>query len=126
MPQQIHRRDMLKTTAALSAGFWVGTSAKTYAAKSPNEKLNIACIGIGGRGSANVNGVSGENIVALCDVDDERAGGVYKKYPQAKKYIDFRRMLEEMSSQIDAVVISTPDHTHYHPAMMAMDLGKLL
>jgi predicted dehydrogenase len=120
----MHRRHMLKTTAAVGAGFWLGTQAVGRGDDSPNEKLNIACIGIGGRGAANLGGVSGENIVALCDVDDQRAGKAYEKHPQAKKYTDFRRLLDEMEKQIDAVVISTPDHTHFHPAMMAMRMGK--
>jgi predicted dehydrogenase len=90
---------------------------------SPNEKLDIGVIGLGGRGSANLNGVAGENIVALCDVDDERAGKAYDKFSKARKFYDFRVMLEEMEKQIDAVVISTPDHAHFHPAMMAMERG---
>jgi predicted dehydrogenase len=70
-----------------------------------------------------LNGVAGENIVALCDVDDQRAGKAYQKFPKARKFYDFRVMLEEMEKQIDAAVISTPDHTHYHPAIMAMERG---
>ncbi|HID77799.1 MAG TPA: Gfo/Idh/MocA family oxidoreductase, partial [Planctomycetaceae bacterium] len=91
---------------------------------SPNERLNIAGIGVGGRGAANVNGVAGENIVALCDVDEARAGKTFERYPKAKRYKDFRRMLEEMDRQIDAVVIGTPDHTHAPAGVMAMGMGK--
>jgi len=120
----MHRRQMLKTSAALGAGIWLGTTPRSRANVSPNEKLNIACIGIGGRGSANVRGVASENIVALCDVDDSRAGKAYEAFPKAKKYFDFRSMLDEMDSQIDAVVVSTPDHTHFHPSMMAMGMEK--
>jgi predicted dehydrogenase len=126
MQRSIHRRQMLKTTAAVGAGFWLGTSAVSRGAESPNDKLNIACIGIGGRGAANVGGVAGQNIVALCDVDDERAGSIFERFPKAKKFYDFRRMLDEMDKQIDAVVVSTPDHTHFHPSMMAMNMGKHL
>lgn len=114
---------MIKTTAAVGAGFWLGTS-RAVAEESANDKLNVACIGIGGRGSANVGGVSSQNMVALCDVDEKRGEGNFKRYPNAKKYKDFRRMLDEMDKQIDAVVISTPDHTHFHPAMMALQMGK--
>ncbi len=124
--RSIRRRDMLKTTLGLGAGFYLGTTVTGRASASPNEKLNIACIGIGGRGAANVNGVAGENIVALCDVDDERAGKCYDRFPKAKKYYDFRRMLDELDKQIDAVVVSTPDHTHFHPSMMALGMGKHL
>ena len=118
-----NRRDMLKTSAAVGAGFWLGAARKAHSA-SPNEKLNIACIGVGGRGGANVGGVSGENIVALCDVDEKRAGRKFQSFEKARKYQDFRKMLDEMDKVIDAVVISTPDHTHFHPARQAMLMGK--
>ena len=124
MDRQTTRRDFVKTTAAIGAGYWVSGAAMAADSPSPNEKLNVAVIGVGGRGSANLSGVSKENVVALCDVDDNRAGKAYDKFPKAKKYYDFRRMLEEMEREIDAVVISTPDHTHFHPAMMAMRMGK--
>ena len=121
--RKTNRRDMLKTSAAVGAGFWLGGAAPTRA-ESPNEKLNVACIGVGGRGGANVSGVAGENVVAVCDVDEKRAGGNFARFPKAKKYQDFRKMLDEMDKSIDAVVISTPDHTHFHPARQAMLLGK--
>jgi predicted dehydrogenase len=122
----IHRREMLKTTAVAGAGFWLGTATGSRAAESPNDKLNIACIGIGGRGGDNLRSLAGQNIVALCDVDDQRAGSAYELCPQAKKYFDFRRMLDELDKQIDAVVVSTPDHTHFHPSVMALNMGKHL
>lgn len=122
----MNRRQIIKTGAAATAGLWITSGLYAAGAQSPNDKLNIGVIGIGGQGRANLNAVAHENIVALCDVDDERAGDAYDKHRQAKKYIDYRRMLDEMSSQIDAVVVSTPDHTHFHPAMMAMDMGKHL
>ena len=127
----ITRREMLQRTAAgvASVGVWSSATARASSANplagtSPNEKLNIAVIGIGGRGRANLNAVSGENIVALCDVDDKRAGDAYQKHPKARKFYDYRRMLDSMQKDIDAVVISTPDHTHFHPAMASMQLGK--
>lgn len=127
MPTQQSRRHFLKTTAAVSAGAWLGVNTSSgRAALSANEKLDVACIGIGGRGRANVNGVASQNIVALCDVDDVRAGDAYKTYPKARKYTDYRRMLDRIEKQIDAVVVSTPDHSHFHPAMMAMERGKHL
>lgn len=124
MNRQINRRRMMQASALAGTGFWLGSHTK--AADSPNEKLNIACIGIGGRGAANVSGVESQNIVALCDVDDNRAGKSYEKHSKAKKYIDYRRMLDALDKQIDAVVVSTPDHTHFHPSMMAMQMGKHL
>jgi len=90
----------------------------------PSGKLNIAAIGSGGQGASNLRGCSAENIVALCDVDDNRASESFKRYPDAKKYRDFRKMLEEMGKTIDAVIVATPDHTHAVAAMAAMQLGK--
>ena len=121
------RRHFLQHTVGLAAGLYVGSSnVSARAAASPNEKLNIGLIGIGGRGSANLGGVSSQNIVALCDVDDKRAGGGYSKFPKAKRFHDFRKMLDTMENDLDAVVVSTPDHTHFHPSMMAMEMGKHL
>ncbi len=89
---------------------------------APSNKLNIAGIGVGNQGRANMNGCNGENIVALCDVDHQFAAGAFKDHPQAKRYKDFRVMFSEMKD-IDAVVIATPDHTHAAIAMAAMAKG---
>jgi predicted dehydrogenase len=86
--------------------------------------LNIVGIGVGGMGRADLESVSSQNIVALCDVDLERAGDTFKRFPKAKPYRDFRKMLDEMDHQIDAVVVATPDHTHAVAAMAAMMRGK--
>ncbi len=91
---------------------------------APSGKLNVACIGVGGRGGASVGGTSGENIVALCDVDQKRAGGAFKKHPNAKAYKDFRKMFDEMEKGIDAVTVATPDHTHAVACMAAITRGK--
>ena len=125
MPHQLTRRDILRRTALTGTGFW--TLAGTHALaqpKSPNEKLNIAAIGIGGRGAADVKGVAAENIIALCDVDEQRAGKTFEQFPQAKRFKDFRVMFDKMHAQIDAVVIGTPDHTHAPVGVTAMELGK--
>lgn len=98
---------------------------------SPSDRLNVAAIGAGGMGHSNVNNLAGEkidpgkreNIVALCDVDDERAAKTHEEFPKAKTYRDFRIMLEKQKD-IDAVIIATPDHTHTVAAMAAMQLGK--
>ncbi len=126
MTQKLTRRDMMQTTAAIAGSCWLGTSGSRAVAASSNDQLNIAVVGIGGRGRANLNALGGENIVALCDVDDKRAGNAYEKFPRARKFTDFRRMFDAMDKQIDAVVVSTPDHTHFHPSMAAMELGKHL
>ena len=92
--------------------------------RAPSDTLNIACIGVGGRGSADVRGVSGENIYALCDVDWKSARSTFNRFPKAKRFKDFRKMLEQDAANIDAVVVATPDHTHTVAAIMAMKLGK--
>ncbi len=89
----------------------------------PSEKLNIAGIGIGGRGEGDLDECRSENIVALCDVDEAHAARVFKKYPKAKKWTDFRKMLDEQKD-IDAVVIAVPDHLHAVVAMAAIKRGK--
>ena len=88
-----------------------------------SEKLNIAGVGIGGRGAGDLNEVGTENIVALCDVDDKYAAKTFEKYPNAKRYRDFRKMLDTQKD-IDAVIIATPDHTHAVVAMTAIKMGK--
>ncbi len=92
--------------------------------KSPNEKLNIAGVGIGGMGRNNLNACSDENIVALCDVDfSQRAGKIFALYPKAKQYKDFRVMLDEQKDT-DAVIVATPDHTHTVVGLAAIERGK--
>ena len=124
MPNTIQRREFLRTASGIGAGYWLGSVTQSTRAEAANNKLNIAVIGLGGQGAGNLTAVSSQNIVALCDVDDERAGKAYDNHPQAKKFYDFRKMFDEMESKIDAVVISTPDHTHFHPAWSALQRGK--
>ena len=92
--------------------------------RAPSDTLNIACIGVGGRGAADVRGVSDENIYALCDVDWKNARDTFNRFPNAKRFKDFRKMLEQDAANIDAVTVATPDHTHAVAAVMAMKLGK--
>ncbi len=124
----LSRRDFIAGAGLATAGFMIvprhvlgGTGFI-----SPSDKLNIAGIGAGGKGFSDLSAMwnnGAENIVALCDVDELRAADAYKKWPKAAKYKDFREMLEKQTD-IDAVTISTPDHTHSVAAMAAMDLGK--
>jgi predicted dehydrogenase len=116
------RRQAMKTMAAAGVGYWMGTSARAEST-SPNEKLNIGMIGVGGKGETNLLGVRSQNIVALCDVDENRAAKSFKSFAKASKYKDFREMLDKEKS-IDAVVVSTPDHTHAIAAIRAMRMGK--
>lgn len=91
--------------------------------QAPSDTLNIAAIGAGGKGQSDVISVSTENIYALCDVDELQALKTFKAFPEAKQYNDFRVMLEK-EKEIDAVMVSTPDHTHAVAAMMAIKMGK--
>ena len=86
--------------------------ATDYLYLSSRNLPNVAVIAVGGRGGGNLQGVSSENIVALCDVNELRAAPGFATYPKAARYKDYRKMLDEMHAQIDAVVIGTPDHTH--------------
>ena len=124
---KISRRMFLAGTAAASM---VGCatarkpSLRRLGYRSPNEKLNVAGIGVGGKGGGDIDGCKSENIVVLCDVDWGRARDSFRDFPQAKRYRDFREMLEKEDKNIDAVTISTPDHVHAVAAMMAMKMGK--
>ena len=113
------------TAAGCATGPKNGAPSRSAAARpfSANEKLNIAGIGIGGKGYGDMEQCEGHNIVALCDVDWAKAGRTFQKYPKAKQYKDFRVMLDKQKD-IDAVVIATPDHTHAFAAMTAIQLGK--
>ena len=115
------RRGFLKT--GTGAGLLICSSRTAFGFKA-NEKLNIAGIGVGGQGVGNIRNVAGENIVALCEVDTRRGQPTLKNFPKVKVYQDYRKMLSEMDKQIDAVVVSTPDHTHAVSAVMAMNQGK--
>ncbi|MBM4038611.1 MAG: Gfo/Idh/MocA family oxidoreductase [Planctomycetes bacterium] len=90
---------------------------------APSDKLNVAGVGVGGMGGANINALRDENIVALCDVHLKHAAGTLGRYPNAKTYTDYRKMLDEQK-EIDAVVVGTPDHTHAVISMAAIKAGK--
>ena len=110
--------------AVPAAGFGSVPSLPQMGYKSPNEKLNIASIGAGGKAESDIQACSGENIVALCDVDDKQAARTYKRYEDVPKYKDFRRMLDKESANIDAVIISIPDFMHTIAANWCMERGK--
>jgi predicted dehydrogenase len=123
---KMNRRDFLVTGAGSVAAFTIvprhvlGGPGKT----PPSEKLNIAGIGVGGKGRSDIVGVSSENIVALCDVDEKQAGETFERFTKAKKYQDFRVMLEKEEKNIDAVVVGAPDHIHAPASMIAIKMGK--
>ncbi len=122
----LSRRSFLKNASLASAAGVVGFPhvMRSQGGVSPNSKLNVACIGVGGRGQAAVAAVKDENMVAFCDVDDARAAKTYKEYPQVPQFRDYRKLLDQLGSKIDAVTVSTPDHMHFPIAMAAMRLGK--
>jgi predicted dehydrogenase len=122
MNKQIERRTFLKSSAAAGAGLMILKSGILKAGQSPNEKLNIAAIGVGGRGADDLNGVKSENIVALCDVNTKNLAAAAEKFPKAKTYEDWRKCLEQ--KDIDAVVCATTDHTHAFVNVWAMNRGK--
>ena len=136
------RRRFLKAGAALGAG-WAVSSGWTALSRSrvagANSRLNLAFVGVGGMGFSNLaimtgnrnpqygeraERISGTQAVALCDVDLERAARAFNNYPDAAKYRDYRKMLDEMEGDIDAVVVSTPDHVHAPASVTAMRMGK--
>ncbi|MCG6922761.1 MAG: Gfo/Idh/MocA family oxidoreductase [Acidobacteria bacterium] len=121
----VPRRTFLASAATVTAGFTIVPRHVLGGgnAPAPSDKLNIAAVGIGGMGKSNLKRCETENITALCDVDFELAAEVFEKYPNAKRYKDFRVMLEEQSD-IDAVIVATPDHSHAVIAMAAMERKK--
>ena len=127
MIRRMTRRDVLRQAAVAGAAGSIlrGEGAAFGRQDSPNEKVRFACIGVGGKGNSDTNdaGKFGE-IVALCDCDESTLDKMAEKYPKAKKYFDYRKMLEEMGDKIDAVTVSTPDHTHAPAGAMAMRMGK--
>src|SRR5579884_1449970 len=113
MGQDVTRRELIRhatLAAGLAALGGVWTEGARAQSSSPNEKLHIACIGVGGQGAGDLAGVSSERIVALCDVDSQRAAKSFAKYPDVPKYTDWRKMLEQ--KDIDAVTVTIPDHNH--------------
>jgi predicted dehydrogenase len=124
----LKRRDAVKATAAGAAFMIVPRYVLGQGKKPPSEKLNIASVGVGGKGASDVAAAAsvegGNNIVALVDVDERRAGGTYKKFPNAKRFKDYRKMLDAMGDSVDAVTVTTPDHMHFPIAMAAMERGK--
>jgi predicted dehydrogenase len=127
MIHSIHasRRSFIKGLSATTAGSLAFPNLLLRAQDTPaSKKLGIACIGVGGKGFSDMESASFQNeIVAICDVDANHLARAAERFPKAKQYRDFRQMLDEMKS-IDAVTVSTPDHSHYPAAMHAIALGK--
>src|ERR1041385_4390840 len=123
MAPRVSRRHFFFGTlmAAVPAGGFGSTPSLTRLGfKSPNEKLNIAAIGAGGKGASDIAGCSSENIVAMADPDSVRAAKTFAAFPNTPKYTDFRRLFDKETNNIDAVLVSCPDHMHGSAAMWAM------
>lgn len=121
------RRSFLTSSAAATFGFQIVAPHVLRAqggGNTPNSKIRLAVIGCGGQGGADLGNMAGEDIVALCDVDDRRAADSFKRFPDAKRFKDFRKMFDDLSDKIDAVLVATPDHTHFVACMAAMERGK--
>jgi predicted dehydrogenase len=125
MRRSSSRRDFLKQSALAGVGFWALGGLAAQPSRAANERLRIACIGVGGKGSSDTDQAAQfGDIVALCDCDENPLNAKAARHPQAKKYFDFRKMFDEMGKDIDAVTVSTADHTHAPASVMAMKLGK--
>ncbi len=121
----LNRRDFLKTSgmaaAAVSCGVW--SEVAVARSMSPNEKLNIGCVGTANRAAADIAGVKGENIVALCDIDENYLARAAGQFPSAKTYADYREMIEKEAKGLDAVVVGTADHHHAPASIRAIRAG---
>ncbi len=118
------RRKFIKKMGGAAAAAFVLPRFSIASTKSPNGTLNVACVGVGGIGGMAIDGVSGENIVALCDVNTDMEGSFKDKAPNAKFFQDYRKMLDKMGKDIDAVCVSTPDHSHFKITLDSMQCGK--
>ncbi len=127
MAKEMSRRTFLKQGAAAAIGLAVVPSTvlgKKFGYTAPSDKLNILGVGVGGRGASVLKGLESQNIIGLCDVDWKYADHIFKRYPAAKKFNDYRKMYDEMLKSADAVMVATADHTHAIIAADAITAGK--
>jgi predicted dehydrogenase len=126
MGRRSTRREFLQQSSAIAAGCWVGAGGRAWSQeKSANAVIRFACIGVEGKGASDRDDASRHgDIVALCDIDEERLERTALRYPKAKTFVDYRKMFDEMADGIDAVTVSTPDHTHAPASIRALKLGK--
>src|SRR5437667_11349674 len=118
---RLHRRRFLKSSLKASAASLALPLISSSRVLGANERLNLGVIGVGGRGAGDLDAVASENIVALCDVDENTLGAAAARFPQAKKYFDYRKLLEQKG--LDAVVVATPDHHHAPATIRALRRG---
>src|SRR5215213_1428827 len=120
-----NRRKFLQTTAVTGLGYWVAGGVEAAVSKSPNDQIQLGCIGVGGKGQSDVQNVSKfGKIYALCDVDKTTREGMEKAYKTEHNFADYREMLDKLGDRIDAVTVSIPDHNHAVAAAKAMKMGK--
>ena len=127
MIRKTTRRRFIGQSAALGAGFWVGTQSRPRAyGQSALQSLSAACVGVGGKGGSDTShiGEQGVSIVALCDVDQGTLTKKGREFPDAQQFSDFREMLDKLGDKVDIVTVSTPDHTHAAAAVKAMRMKK--
>ena len=136
--QLFTRRHFLHAATAATAGIVIGAPfiSRAWAAAGAksgftnlvpaNRRVRVACVGLSGRGAVDMPGAAdaGAEIVALCDVDFSKGAKAFQEYPEAARFRDFRKMLDEMGDKIDALTISTTDHMHFPIALMAIERGK--
>jgi len=122
MNRRFNRRQFITRSAAATGAFLVAIPARSQKL-SPSARLNIGMIGVANRAGDDLKEVSSENIVALCDIDDRYLDAAKQKYPRAKTYNDFRRLLDQ--GDIDAIVVGTPDHTHAVAAVAALTVAAV-
>ncbi|QDU93327.1 Gfo/Idh/MocA family protein [Lignipirellula cremea] len=124
MSRKSDRRTFLKTTAAVGAGFWVAGGVQAEESKSANEEISFGCIGVGGKGTSDsADAGKNGNVIAICDIDENTLNRAAARFPKAKKYTDYRKMIDEMGKSLDGVTVSTPDHSHAPAAIRAMNEG---
>ncbi len=121
----VTRRRVLQTSAASLGYFLTAPAFSATRTLGANEKLRVAGIGVGGKGGSDIEQAGNlMEVVALCDIDEQRSGGAADKFKQAKRYFDYRKLMDEMGKQFDAVTVSTADHSHCPAAVLAMKAGK--
>lgn len=119
------RRDFIKTSAVVGAGYFVASGVAAKESTAAVEKLNFACVGVGGKGGSDTEDAAKfGNVVAICDIDDNILTKASQLYPSAERFHDYRQMFDRLGSKIDAVTVSTPDHTHAPVTAMALKLRK--
>jgi len=125
MAKRQQRREFLKVTAAASAGFWDAGGVPVKASNSANEVIRWACVGVGGKGSSDSNDAARHgDIVGICDIDDGNLSKASDKWPKALKFYDYRKMIEKLGDNVDAITVSTPDHNHAPAAALSLKAGN--